>query len=1094
MTEAVHLILPGHEIGRAPLLAGETVSGFLARAGWSTNTLPTICVVNGAPVMRAEWDARPLDAEDRLVFLSRPLGGGSASTKQVLGLVAMIGLSVLAPGVGTALGGGLLGALGQFAFMAGGAYAVSTMVKAKAADQNSETETVYSFGQQSNSVRVLEPIAVSYGRVKKTPGYAAVPWAEYIGDDQYLNVLLCQGCGKYSTGAIYVDDTVLWTAADGVSDSFDGVDIQFYGPGQPVTLFDVNVATSAEVAGQEITGDWTGGFVVAVAGTTTKALAIDVAAPGGLYYTSDDGTVSAYFVQLHAEYRPIDGLGLPTGPWSALTDPAVGAASKKARRWSFKVAVTPGRYEVRLKRDVNPLDSDTKTVSTLVWMGLRAFLNGGDSFQGVSTIAIRMRATQQLTDASARNIKVIDTRILPVFNGATWVEQPTRNPAWAFWDIATNTDYGARRAAGKVDAQAAYSLATLATSRGDYFDYEFSSAVSVLEAFDTALATVRAKHRWSGDVLTLVRDEWSAVPSMLVTDREMIRGSFTTDYDFMPSDGTDAVILQYVDETTWRGEEVQYPADYDALYPKRLTLPGIVQRAHAYREAGFHFRQNVYRRVKPSFDMEHDGRLVSLGTQLLVQSDMPGAWGSAGMVVGRTGVALTLEPAPTWVSGSNHYIALRTRTGGLFGPVLCDRYGDDAICALNAADLASVEAGQGMTLDDALARMDGAELPSYAFGVGTAWQRRCIALTGAPSGNRVSLSLVVDDPRVHDDDGAPDALPSLPPLSMDKAPTVTGLIAQLEQNVLEPVLTASWYATSGASYYMARISYDAGDTWTALPDTTATELSMVVQPAALRLAVAAVGSSRGAWAYVDLAAPTIDAGNIPVTMGNFTDETYDRVVTRMQDAIDVLNDGLSRLSLIAANIDAAGELNRQDLTRAISVQVGSARASFNEQITVLANETTAIASQVTDLEASMANVDASLKARFVVAVTPSGAIAAYELQATAENASAGLRVIAQDDGAGHAIGQVSINADRFFITGNEDIGTAVFLVDNTGATPVVYLNGDLIASGSITASKLSVAELSAIVANLGEIVAGIIRSADSRFYISANDGYILVTS
>ncbi|MFG1307492.1 hypothetical protein V5F34_25580, partial [Xanthobacter autotrophicus] len=169
-------------------------------------------------------------------------------------------------------------------------------------------------------------------------------------------------------------------------------------------------------------------------------------------------------------------------------------------------------------------------------------------------------------------------------------------------------------------------------------------------------------------------------------------------------------------------------------------------------------------------------------------------------------------------------------------------------------------------------------------------------------------------------------------------------------------------------------------------------------------------------------------------------------------------------------------------------------ARFTEQIAVLASENAAIAEQVTELEASLGSIDANLKARYVVAVTPAGAIAAYELQATAEEASAGFRIIAMDDGAGGAVGQVSINADRFFITGSEDIGTAVFLVDNTGPTPVVYLNGDLIANGTITANKLDVAVLSAIVANLGEIVAGIIRSADSRFYISADDGYILVTS
>ncbi|MCL8385919.1 hypothetical protein EJ105_27585, partial [Xanthobacter aminoxidans] len=82
----------------------------------------------------------------------------------------------------------------------------------------------------------------------------------------------------------------------------------------------------------------------------------------------------------------------------------------------------------------------------------------------------------------------------------------------------------------------------------------------------------------------------------------------------------------------------------------------------------------------------------------------------------------------------------------------------------------------------------------------------------------------------------------------------------------------------------------------------------------------------------------------------------------------------------------------------------------------------------------------------------------------------------------------------FFITAPDLPGVAVFLVDNTGPEPVLYLNGDLIAAGSITASHLDVATLSAIVANLGEITAGVARSADNRLRIDFNNAYILGSS
>ncbi|MCL8385916.1 hypothetical protein EJ105_27570, partial [Xanthobacter aminoxidans] len=82
----------------------------------------------------------------------------------------------------------------------------------------------------------------------------------------------------------------------------------------------------------------------------------------------------------------------------------------------------------------------------------------------------------------------------------------------------------------------------------------------------------------------------------------------------------------------------------------------------------------------------------------------------------------------------------------------------------------------------------------------------------------------------------------------------------------------------------------------------------------------------------------------------------------------------------------------------------------------------------------------------------------------------------------------------FFITAPDLPGVAVFLVDNTGPEPVLYLNGDLIAAGSITASHLNVATLSAIVANLGEVIAGILRNSANTFRVDATNGYLLISS
>lgn len=230
-----------------------------------------------------------------------------------------------------------------------------------------------------------------------------------------------------------------------------------------------------------------------------------------------------------------------------------------------------------------------------------------------------------------------------------------------------------------------------------------------------------------------------------------------------------------------------------------------------------------------------------------------------------------------------------------------------------------------------------------------------------------------------------------------------------------------------------------------------------------------------------------------ITPEQMTAATRDLVVTRAQAALADLQVAMSDVAMLLADVDASSEMNRQELTRSLAVQLGAATARFSEEIAAAVGPDSAIVAQITALEAAVGDVGSSLAARFVVGVTPAGALAMYELEATAGAATAGFRLITRDDGAGGAVGEIEIDGDRFYVSDGVD-SVPVFLVDNTGPSPVIYLNGDLVAAGSITADKLNVAMLSAIVANLGEIIAGLLRSPDNRLRIELDNARILISS
>lgn len=195
----------------------------------------------------------------------------------------------------------------------------------------------------------------------------------------------------------------------------------------------------------------------------------------------------------------------------------------------------------------------------------------------------------------------------------------------------------------------------------------------------------------------------------------------------------------------------------------------------------------------------------------------------------------------------------------------------------------------------------------------------------------------------------------------------------------------------------------------------------------------------------------------------------------------------SRLAALIAQVAATDVSNKETTRREVRRSAGNITASFSEEINAAVGPGSAIATSVTQLAAALGEIGGAANARFVVGVTPEGAIASYELETVAEGASAGFRVVSRDDGNGNAAGQVWVAADKFFVGSEGDDNTfrPIFIVDSGGE---VFINGDLLLDGSITASKLNVSDLAAINANMGFVRAGRIRlqSAEGTMDLTDN--------
>ena len=718
---------------------------------------PTICLRNGEPVLRADWYDTIIADGDVVAFVTLPQGGDG---KNPLRILLMLAVMVVAPYLGGVIAGalGVTSTIGVQLITAAvgllGAALVNVLIPPpKPSFGNTPAPSpTYSLQAQGNQARLTQPIPVIYGRHRVFPDLAATPWTAFDDNDQYLHQLHCVGQGRYDLEQVRIEDTPIA--------SFEEVETEVVAPGGSVTLFEVDVVTAPEVAGQELIGvnereegeeGWVGPFTANPADTEATEIGIDVVMPRGLYYANDDGDLDERTIKWEIQARAIDGEGDATGDWTALGSETLTAATSTAQRKSYRYTVTSGRYEVRARR-TNDKDTDARAGHEIRWQGLKSFLDDTPEFGDVTLLAVRMRATDNLSQRSARLVNCIVTRKLPVWHPKTGWSGPraTRSIAWAFADAA-RAQYGAGLADARIDLAALRGLDAVWRARGDRFDGVFDQSLTVWEALTRIARCGRAVPILQGGVLRIVRDAPHTLPVALFGPRNIVKGSFRVQYVMPGEDTADAVTVTYISDRTWAPDEITASlpdgiAGAGADAPATVELFGCTDRDQAEREGLYMAAANRYRRRIVTIRTELEGLIPTFGDLIAVAHDMP-RWGQGGEVVAVEGRTLILSEPLDWdtaeeASERAHYIALRRRDGTVSGPWPVTPGADARTVVLNE--------------DLAFTPYTGAdeERTHVAFGPGEAWSLRARVLAVRPRGEEVEITAVGEDARVHEADRA----------------------------------------------------------------------------------------------------------------------------------------------------------------------------------------------------------------------------------------------------------------------------------------------------------------------------------------------------
>lgn len=783
---------------------------------------PTLIKVNGVARLRKEWDM-PLQPQDIVNII--PLPGDPLTVLSVISVVVTVALSV--------------------------AFALTVQVPTTPGEQPA-SDPVFSIKGQTNDIRLGEPIECPYGRNRIYPSLAARPWYMYIDNEHYQYSIFCIGQGEYDISAIQIGDTL--------AEDFQEVTYEIIPPGGNVTIFPAQVYTALEAGGQTIYAPneeeyiapgWVGPFPTNPPGTDINTIQVDLIFPKGIYRIEDDGDLSGISVTVEIQYQEIDDAGNALGAWVPLTSPDpyvfTGSTTTPQRRTLSVSALAEGRYHVQMRRPVDKTLSH-KVGNDLVWEALKGlnYNTVQEPWGDVTLLAVKIRASSNLNERTQLRFNVIATRKLPIWDGSTWsAPTATRSIIWAFADVFKSL-YGGRVEDTFLDLETMLALDTLFTSRSDYFDWIFRDPITVWEAARTIARVGRATPLLVGSLITLRRDSASSVPVTLFTPDNII-GNFTWAVRMWEINDYDGIRVEYTDATTGYKQE-QVTTTYGrpaADNPEDIRIPGIQDRAHAYREAIYIQASRIHLRENISWDTGLEGYIPMFGDLVAIAHDAPN-WGQSGYIVAAehlTGDDYTiyLSEALDWSAIGSKVMMLRSSTSEMLGPYT-------VVESDNSMKAVITITGAGGAFDFLLG--GDTEPMLFIFGVSGSETKYVKVVRIEPQGGEViHITAVNYASEIHDHDAeVPDDLPAQPELPEEAevaAPSALYL-GQID-GPMTPIVQAMWSPVQGALRYNVQTSVD-GVNWTDKGEFSETYALLEMLPGSQSVRVSAItNQGRGPW-------------------------------------------------------------------------------------------------------------------------------------------------------------------------------------------------------------------------------------------------------
>lgn len=655
------LAAAGRQLVASPFLPDESIAAYVERIGIRLGSQPVVLHLNDRLVRRTEWAFTFPQPGDLITIraIVRDGGGGGGGGSDPVRVVAMIAVMVVAPQFAGMMGftqGTLAFAAAQATFAVGGMLLVNSLLPppapnlSQAARRLDSPSPTYALTGGSNRARPFEPMPLVMGRHRVFADADSKYYTEFDGDDQYLYQTFCFGLSDVVLSDFRIGTTPLA--------SFEGVETEESSADGKLTLFPANVDTAAGGALTQAAG-----WIQRTSSINATALAVDIA--GSLYRATQNG-IESHSVTIEIEYRAVGaGTWLPfVGAQSAIT---LTSDTRKALRRTWRKTVTKGQYEVRLRRTTAD-DTDAQSVSDISWSQLRTYQPDEADYTGRKRVALRIKASGQL-QGQVQQFNALGELQCPVWNGAAWVTQTTRNPAWQFLYFSRGKKIGDVRAFGalladsRIDIEAIKEWGAWCTTKSLTFDAVFDQPMTCADMLHAIARCGRAFPTWASGKLGATW-EASGKPVVAVFGMGNIRrGSFQVEY--LTEKLADEIVVNFTNPDLigasgeWQQDSVRAKVP-GVTTPERtatVELFGCDVKDMAGREANLLAAKQKYHRRKITWETDAEGQVCQKGDVAILSHDLT-QWGYSGRILAGSATQLTLDRKVPFTPAQSHYVGV----------------------------------------------------------------------------------------------------------------------------------------------------------------------------------------------------------------------------------------------------------------------------------------------------------------------------------------------------------------------------------------------------------------------------------------------------